>query len=58
MRLRTSGCSANNRRLLNRGPGVIPCPKLYLNVIFLLKILSLSVYQDGREHVGGEGEQR
>lgn len=43
MRRRTSGCSTNNHRLLNRGPGVIPCPKLYLNVIILLKILSLCV---------------
>lgn len=48
MRLHTSGCSANNRRLLSRGPGVIPCPKLYLNVYLLLEILSLSAHQDRR----------
>lgn len=58
MRLRTSGCSANNYSLLNWGPGVVPCPELYLSAFLLLKILSLSAYQDQREHVGGEGEER
>lgn len=44
MRLHTSGCSANNCRLLAWGPGVIPCPELCLHVYWLLDIISLSLH--------------